>query len=101
MDTVRVSEPQPPKRIVVVRHDTVRVADTLVALPITQAEYADTACRVWVSGYKPRLDSIHIAAPVMVEVPVRKRKWRIVPAAGVGVTPKGIQPFIGVAITFN
>ena len=100
VDTLRVSRPLPPVTRTVVRVDTLHVTDTITLLPITQMEYADTAYRAWVSGYEPRLDSLHIMQPVQVAIP-RRRRWSVAPSAGVALTPRGIQPYIGVGITFS
>lgn len=100
VDTLRVSRPLPPITRTVVRVDTLRLTDTIALLPITQVEYADTAYRAWVSGYKPRLDSLHIMQPVQVAIP-KRRRWQIAPSAGLALTPHGIQPYIGVGVTFS
>lgn len=68
IDTIIVREPVVKKEIKV-RVDTVYLAsvDTLVkvdsvqvAIPITQKHYKDPVYDIWVSGYKPKLDSVSL-----------------------------------------
>lgn len=65
-DTVRERLPVYVERTVtdtmlVALTDTVRVSDTVyVRLPREQKVYADTNYTAWVSGFRPRLDSIEV-----------------------------------------
>lgn len=65
-DTVRVRYPEYVERMVtdtmlVAMTDTVRVSDTVyVRLPRERKVYADTNFTAWVSGFRPRLDSIEV-----------------------------------------
>jgi hypothetical protein len=72
-----------------------------VVLPITQKMYSDTDYRAWVSGYEPRLDSIKVF-PRTVTVMETKYKppsrISVGVQAGYGITPKGLQPYIGVGV---
>ena len=72
-----------------------------VMLPITQKMYSDTDYRAWVSGYEPRLDSIKVY-PRTVTVMETKYKppsrFSIGLQGGYGITPKGLQPYIGVGV---
>lgn len=78
-----------------------------VEIPITQAEYASNDYKLWISGYEPRLDSIHLYQQkeiVTIEKMVSKYKnkhWHIGPTIGYGYTPKGFEPFIGVSLTYS
>ena len=78
-----------------------------VEIPITQVEYADSNYRAWVSGFEPRLDSIHLYRHkeiVTIEKTVTKYKnkhWHLGPTIGYGYTPKGFEPFIGVSLTYS
>lgn len=72
-----------------------------VVLPITQKMYSDTDYRAWVSGYEPQLDSIKVF-PRTVTVMETKYKppsrFSIGLQGGYGLTPKGLQPYIGVGV---
>lgn len=62
------------KRIAI--HDTafVFVSDDTIAVPITQRWYhEDSLCDVWVSGYEPNLDSLHIVQKHTTEI-IRETK---------------------------
>ena len=61
-------------------------------------------CRAYVSGYKPRLDSLALfrsTAAVSVVQPEarRERRFSVGLQAGYGITPKGLQPYIGLGIS--
>lgn len=116
------------KEVEVVKVDTLRITDTLrlppilkerrvvdtflvqltdtvfVSLPKEQRVYEDSAYRAVVSGYRPSLDSIQVYQQHSV-VKVTKReappRWSLGLQGGVGVTPKGVQPYFGVGITYR
>ncbi len=76
-------------------------------LPITQARYTDDSTyTAWVSGYQPRLDSIHTyrrTATITREI-VRhepRSRWSLGAQAGYGLTPRGFQPYIGLGVSFR
>ena len=72
-----------------------------VTLPITQKMYSDTDYRAWVSGYEPQLDSIKVfPRTVTVRETIYKSPCRfsIGLQGGYGITPKGLQPYIGVGV---
>lgn len=88
-------------------HDTdsvVRV-DTItkeVIIPITQKVYKDSAYTAWVSGYRPSLDSIKVTNSVVTRDVVRPAKrWGVGIQGGVGITPKGVQPYVGVGVSYR
>jgi len=77
----------------------------IVELPIIQQHYADSTYEAWVSGpIDPRLDSIRVFAPTTI---ITKReweppkRWHIGPTIGYGFTPQGLQPYIGISITYS
>lgn len=81
-------------------------ADSAVAeLPIVQRHYADSAYQAWVSGpVDPQLDSIRVFAPTTVITITEKatpKRWHIGPAVGFGYTPRGVQPYAGVSLTYS
>lgn len=112
VDTVRVTRPE----IVVVRAageftERFAVADSAgctdsadVRVPCSQAVYAGDGYRAYVSGYRPKLDSIILHRPTVERiqaVAVRQRRLGIALQAGYGFTPKGLQPYVGVGISWR
>lgn len=119
-DTVRAIEPRYITQRVV-RYDTVYVPEksvlgtqdslnvpesgemgTQVVLPITQRVYEDSTYKAWVSGYGPRLDSLHLYHkelyyPVMIKQSV---KPKVVVSAGVygGFGVKGADYGLGISV---
>lgn len=77
-----------------------------VVMPITQKRYSDTTYTAWVSGFRPALDSIHVhARREMVTVTQtlrgKPKRWGVGIHAGYGMTPRGLQPYIGVGVNCN
>ena len=125
-DTVHIANPGEADTVLAVRTDTVRLpivhgtmlrdtvliskADTVrVAVPITQAHYADSAYEAWVSGYRPRLDSIRLFNSTVERTVTNtvyrdrpdSRRWSVSLQAGYGITPKGAQPYVGVGVGWS
>ncbi len=114
-DTIVHNQPV-VRESLVVRYRTVRLpVDTVykdtvirdsvqVVLPVTQKVYEDSIYRAWVSGYNPQLDSIKVFTHTSV-VHIRdekpQNKWHIGISSGIGLTPKGIQPYVGLGITYS
>lgn len=78
-----------------------------VQLPIEQKRYADSTYTAYVSGYKPRLDSIFIY-PRQEVLTITKRekikRWSIGIHAGYGAALKGepqLSPYIGIGVSCN
>ncbi|WP_092112613.1 DUF6808 domain-containing protein [Prevotella sp. KH2C16] len=123
-DTVRYASPVPVERRVV-RHDTawLRAApvyihggktaaegsetpqDSLsdsvrVSIPITQEVFADSGYKAWVSGYRPRLDSIQIyRSTITVTKTVERRRrlsWGLTGGVGYGLVNGKPDIFIGI-----
>lgn len=117
-DTVTERYPVPVKETVT---DTmlVSVADTVLVpfhdtvymtLNRTQRYYHDNSYDVWVSGYRPRLDSIrifprtvYVSSGSVAREPVKR--WGIGLQAGYGVGISGGQvkafPYVGIGISYN
>lgn len=116
VDTL-VSRALPARDSVVIRHDTIFLAQStpgtpgapgaqMVELPITQAHYATSEAEVWVSGFRPRLDSLRVfmprLEPAAASMPRSKpRRWHLGVTAGAAVTPAGVQPCVSVGITYS
>lgn len=115
MDTIRIVEPIYIKETIV-RYDTVffPMVEELdstsnlsqdsakVVIPITQRVYEDSTYKAWVSGYDPRLDSLHLYRkevyyPVMIKQSV---KPKIVVSAGVygGFGVRGADYGLGISV---
>ena len=77
------------------------VFDTIrVRLPIESKHYTSINYDAWVSGYEPCLDSIKVYSREVVAKQKHSR-WSIGLQGGVGLTPKGLQPYVGVGISFR
>ena len=75
------------------------VFDTIkVRLPIESKHYEGEGYEAWVSGYEPSLDSINVYNRTIVPKP---KRWSIGLQGGVGVTPKGVQPYVGVGFSYR
>lgn len=110
-DTVRITEPR-YVRSVEVRTVEVEVpvqagADTaVVALPIESREFCGDDYRAWVSGWQPSLDSLVITRTLArteytVSPTAKPRRWSVGLQAGVGMTPGGVQPYVGVGLSYR
>ena len=77
------------------------VFDTVqVRLPIKSKHYTAESYDAWVSGYEPQLDSIKVYNREMV-VKQKHSRWSVGMQGGVGITPKGVQPYIGIGIGYR
>ena len=75
------------------------VFDTIrVRLPIESKHYTSINYDAWVSGYEPQLDSIKV---YQREVKTKQSRWSIGLQGGVGMTPRGVQPYVGVGIGYK
>lgn len=113
-----------PRDSVVVRYETRRLPmidttsnvgseDKLIAkndsadvlIPITQKEYQDSTYHAWISGYAVNLDSIYTYTRheyTTVQLPPSKpKRWHLGITAGLAITPKGVQPYIGGGLTYS
>ena len=77
-----------------------------VVLPITQKMYRDSSYTAWVSGYAAALDSIEVYPRTLIvrqtAPPAAKpRRWSVGVQGGYGLTPKGLQPYVGVGVGFR
>lgn len=75
-----------------------------VEIPIVQRHYRDSTYEAWVSGYEARLDSVRVFAPTTV---ITRREWKppkrwhVGVTAGYGYGPRGVQPYVGIGITYS
>lgn len=117
VDTVRIIYPVARDSVVVryiterlpVKKDSMQIGCTdsvNVEIPITQKQYADSTYTAWVSGYNPSLDSIriyprHEIITISNTIRQKPKRWIVGLNAGYGITKDGIQPYIGVGISYN
>ena len=116
-DTVRVIEPQyihsvETQRVeapmALARRDTtgaMPVDSIIVEIPVESRQYVGESYRAYVSGWRPRLDSLILTRPVasVAVSPATRQHSRISAGiqAGVGLTPKGLQPYVGIGLTLR
>lgn len=73
-----------------------------ISLPITQKVYRDSTYTAYVSGFDAKLDSIKVFSQM---VTVTKKEpppaFTFGVQAGYGITPAGMQPYIGLGVQYN
>ena len=85
-------------------HDTTEVHDSvLVEVPITEKTYKGDNYRATVRGFQPELTDIWVKQTERYITMPYYKKWNLTvgPQAGVGITPKGWQPYAGFGATFG
>ena len=85
--------------------DTTAELDSVtVEIPITQKLYEDSTYKAYVSGYEASLDSIYIYQPtryITITTEPKRSKWSWGLQGGIGITPKGIQPYLCIGRQFT
>ena len=85
--------------------DTIHIGDTIVMRE--QAYYEDSLYRAWVSGYRPRLDSIEVYPKTVYQevtndiyhtIVPKKKRWGLGLQAGYGY-PNGF--YVGGGVSYN
>ncbi len=79
-----------------------------VIIPITSHTYEGDGWRTHVSGFSPRLDSL-LLFPERQTITIRdppttggaSSRWTLGVQAGYGITPRGMQPYLGVGLTWH
>lgn len=104
VDTLLISAPMAPL-LVFQLTDTIRIGDTVVYRE--QAYYEDSLYRAWVSGYRPRLDSLMVFPKTVFRtvtndiyhtIVPKKKKWGLGLQVGYGY-PGGW--YAGVGFSYN
>ena len=99
-----------PDMAVVIEDSIIVKDDSLLVLPLQQRHYKGDDYELWISGYRPQLDSLRIFPEtryITKEITVQRnpKRWGIGIQAGYGVSlPEGrpqIAPYIGVGISYN
>lgn len=104
VETLLISPPMAP--LLVFRlTDTMRIGDTVVHRE--QAYYEDSLYRAWVSGYRPRLDSLQIFPRTVYRtvtndiyhtIVPKKKRWGLGLQVGYGYPGGG---YVGVGVNYN
>lgn len=91
--------------------DTICVSDTIkdsvfVEVPIEQKVYSDSNYTAWVSGYQPKLDSISITHQEVSHKLVNNnskgsKRLYLGIQVGYGITPRGMQPYLGLGVSYK
>lgn len=104
VDTLLISPPMAPL-LVFQLTDTMRIGDTVVHRE--QAYYEDSLYQAWISGYRPRLDSLMVFPRTVYRTVTndiyhtiipKKKRWGLGLQAGYGY-PTGW--YVGAGVTFN
>lgn len=107
VDTIRIVEPKPYK--VVVR-DTIYITDTLVGSYFVHEvkEYIHPTFYARVSGINANLEDIKVYPKETIKyitttekVYEKPKKWGVGISAGYCVTTQGLQPYLGLGVTYN
>ena len=103
LDTVLISAPIAV--FLTFTNDTIHIGDTVVMRE--QAYYEDSLYRAWVSGYRPKFDSIEVYPKTIYQtvtndiyhaVKPKMKRWGLGLQAGYGY-PGGL--YVGVGISYN
>lgn len=105
VDTLTVIRPL-PYLVYMVTGDTIRTDSCAHVREV--AEYSDSSYYARVSGVEPRLDEIRVypktvyrTETVTQTVAQKERRWCVGVTGGVGVTQKGVLPFVGVGVMWR
>lgn len=105
-----VSEITIPEETIVINDGFIIISDSVSVLPVQQKHYRGDDYEAWISGYRPRLDSIYVFPEtryITNEIQVKRKptRWGIGIQAGYGVAlPDGrpqMAPYIGIGISYN
>ena len=113
-DTVRIVTPEVmvikarnPVRVRLAVADTAGAAtpdSATVEVPVQQAVYSGPDYTAYVSGFRPSLDSLVMVRRTREHAlprPAAQKRWSIGIQAGYGITPRGLQPYIGLGVSFR
>lgn len=113
-DTVRIVTPEVmvikarnPVRVRLAVADTAGAAtpdSATVEVPVQQAVYSGPDYTAYVSGFRPSLDSLVMVRRTReyaLPRPTAQKRWSIGIQAGYGITPRGLQPYIGLGVSFR
>lgn len=78
-----------------------------VVIPISQIEVVDSSYHIWASGYRVAVDSVQVYPRTIVQTITttakasKPKRWHIGPTIGYGMTHQGLQPYIGISVTYS
>lgn len=104
VDTLLISPPMAPLLLIKLT-DTMRIGDTVVNRE--QSYYEDSLYRAWVSGYRPRLDSLQVFPRTVYQTVTNDIYHTIIPKKkrlGLGLQAGYGYPcgwYVGAGVTFN
>ena len=85
--------------------DTEAADSADVAVPIERKVFTDSASfRAVVSGFGVSLDTMEVYGRrevVTIKQPAPRKPWSLGLGAGYGMTPKGLQPWVGVTVSYT
>lgn len=84
--------------------ETAQNDSVYIDIPITQKTYSDSTYTAWVSGYDVTLDSIRVYRCEEVVTITEKqppKRWHLGLTAGYGLGTAGLQPYIGIGVTYS
>lgn len=85
-----------------VRVDTVVVRDSIyVEIPIFQTTYKSDDYIAHVSGFHARLDSLSVFPNTLIIKDKNGRRWTVGLTGGYGITPAGLQPYVGIGFSYR
>ena len=103
-----------------VKYIPVPVKDTVykdsmpeILMPVVQKKYSDDSTyTAYVSGIEvddlPKLDSINVKQRIIthtitetITIQPKKKHWKFGIQGGYGITPAGLQPYIGIGLTYT
>ena len=101
-ESVTFSEADTPRQIS--RFDSAYLDSVAVVVPIERKVYADSTYRAVITGAWVSLDTITVysrATTVARTIRATAPRWGIGLTAGYGLTPHGLQPYLGIGITYT
>lgn len=106
---VGAQAPLQSRRIVVAADSVEAVADTdsvAVALPAVSRKYEGEGYEAYVSGIDPKLDSLRLYGTTKqittrFAMPERNSRWSVGVSAGYAATPRGLQPYVGIGVSYR
>ena len=109
IDTIRITKVREVEKkiidtILVQVKDTIILNDTtFIQLPREQKIYTGENYKAWVSGYRPKLDSLNIYQKTIIKEVTNtvEKKWGIGVMGGYGVTKEGLSPYIGIGLYYK
>lgn len=101
-ETVRLPAVRDTIRDSIIFTDTIKHDSVNVIVPFTQKKYQDSIFTAWVSGFRPKLDSIKIYRETIYKT-IKEKPSRV----GIGITGgygyglKGFTPFLGLGLYYR